>query len=105
MELFMVYVTCEDEEEAMTISKSLLDKRLVACANIFPIRSLYWWEGEMVDDSEVAIIMKTQKRHMERVISEVKSLHSYEVPCIEFLPIPDGNPDYLKWISDETEDG
>lgn len=101
----MVYVTCRDFEEASTISMNLLEKHLVACANIFPIRSLYSWKGKIEDDSEVAIIMKTQKKHQKKIISEIKSLHSYEVPCIEFLPISTGNPEYLKWVLDETESG
>ncbi len=102
MEIFIVYVTCRDEEEARTISLSLLERHLVACANIFPIKSLYWWNGKIEDDFEVGVIMKTQKTHIDTIISEVKSLHSYEVPCIEFLPISNGNPDYTKWIIQET---
>ena len=52
----MVYVTCKDEEEAARISKALLERRLAACANMWPIRSLYRWEGRMEDEREVAVL-------------------------------------------------
>jgi periplasmic divalent cation tolerance protein len=102
MSYLMVYVTAANEKEAKNVADYLLKKHLVACANIFPINSLYWWKGEIQNDSEVAIIMKTQNKHTKQIIAEIKSLHSYEVPCIEFLQISDGNSDYLKWIEEET---
>ena len=98
----MVYITAKDEEEARKIANYLLEKRLIACANMFPVKSLYWWKGKIEREDEIALIMKTQKGHIKNIISEVKALHSYEEPCIEFLPIEDGNPDYLEWIRKET---
>lgn len=105
MIFFMVYVTCKDEEEARKISLYLLEKRFVACANMFPIKSLYWWKGKIEDDSEAILIMKTQEKHKEVIIKTIKDMHSYDVPCIEFIEINSGNPDYLKWILKETESG
>ena len=102
MDFYVVYVTAKDEEEAGKIAIHLLEKRLIACANMFPIKSLYWWKGKIERDDEVALIMKTQKRNTKNIISEVKALHSYDVPCIEFLPIQDGNPDYMDWIRKVT---
>jgi periplasmic divalent cation tolerance protein len=105
MKTLMVYVTCKDEEEARKISLDLLEKRLVACANMCPIRSLYWWKGNIEDDSEELLIMKTQEKHIDLIIKTIKDIHSYDVPCIEFIEINSGNPDYLDWILKETKDG
>jgi periplasmic divalent cation tolerance protein len=102
MDFYLVYVTAKDEKEGRKISNHLLNLHLVACSNLFPIKSLYWWKGEIEDESEVAIILKTQEKHKEQIISEIKKMHSYDVPCIEFLKIESGNPDYLKWIEEET---
>lgn len=102
MDFSVVYVTAKDEEEARKIANHLLEKRLIACANMFPIKSLYWWKDAIESGNEVALIMKTHNRHKESIISEVKALHSYEMPCIEFLPIEDGDPDYLEGIRKET---
>ncbi|UCE37291.1 MAG: divalent-cation tolerance protein CutA [Thermoplasmata archaeon] len=102
MNCSVIYVTAKDEEEAKRIADHLLSKRLIACANMFPIKSLYWWKGEIESEGEIAMIMKTQESHKKSIISEIKTLHSYDVPCIEFFTINDGNPDYLKWIVSET---
>lgn len=104
MDFLVVYVTAKNEEEATKIATHLLTKRLIACANMFKIKSLYWWKGNIESDDEVALIMKTRMGNKENIISEVKAVHSYEVPCIEFLPIEDGNPDYLEWIKKETKE-
>ncbi len=98
----MVYVTTKDEREAKDIANHLLSKRLIACANIFPIKSFYWWKEKIESSNEMAMILKTQELHKESIIQEIKDLHSYEVPCIEFFKIEDGNPDYIEWILAET---
>ncbi|UCE73098.1 MAG: divalent-cation tolerance protein CutA [Methanomassiliicoccales archaeon] len=102
MSFSVVYVTAKHEREARKIAKALLKKRLIACANMVPIKSIYWWEGAIKSDTEVALIMKTQDINRESIILEVKAIHSYEVPCIVFLPIEEGNPEFLDWIIDET---
>jgi periplasmic divalent cation tolerance protein len=80
----------------------MLDMRLVACANIFPIESIYWWKGKKETANEFALIFKTTAARVRRLVRELKKAHSYDVPCIVTWPIPEGNGDYLKWISSET---
>lgn len=92
----LVYITCNDEKEAEKISKHLLLKRLVACANIFPIKSMYWWDNKIVNDKENVIIAKTNDKNFKKVESEVKKLHSYEIPCILRINAK-ANEDYETW--------
>ncbi len=103
MNFSWIYVTAKDEDEARKIAQALLEKHLIACANMFSVKSLYWWKGAIEDESEVAMIMKTRNEHKDKIISEIKAIHSYEIPCIEFLSIEDGNPDFLRWIGEETK--
>ena len=103
MDFLTVYVTCKDGEVAKKIASHMLEKRLVACANMFPVKSMYWWEGEIEKEDEVALVMKTQLAHKDSIVKEVLTLHSYDVPCVEFFDIRDGNPDYLEWIKKETK--
>ena len=106
MEPRFVYITCSSKEEALTIGKTLVRERLAACANILPgMTSCYWWEGEVQEDTEVVLILKSRAGLAEKLIERVKALHSYEVPCVVFLPILEGNPDYLKWLGEETKLG
>ena len=98
-----VYITASSEEEAARIGKELVTRRLAACANIIaPIHSFYWWEGRVQEDNEALLVVKTQEQLMESLIEMVKSLHSYDCPCVVSLPVLEGNPDFLKWIQDET---
>jgi len=101
-ETIMVYITCKDEDEAMSISRTLLEERLVACANMFPIRSLYRWERKMEDERETAVLSKSRREHTRLLVARIKELHSYEVPCIEIVKVDGGDPDFLGWVRDET---
>ena len=67
------------------------------------INSIYWWDGEIQDDREVVLIAKTKASLVSEVIEKVKSIHSYDCPCIVSLPILDGNKPFLEWVGDETK--
>ena len=103
MSAVLIYVTVPSREEALKIAGALVGERLAACANILgEMTSVYWWEGAMQEDKEVALILKTEEALVERLTARVKALHSYAVPCVVALPIKAGNPDYLAWIGKET---
>ena len=95
----LIYITCKDKEEARKISKALLDKKLIACSNMFPIESMYWWKGKIEEDNEVVILAKTKDKNYDKIKEEVKKLHSYEVPCILKLG-SEANIDYDKWVDE-----
>ena len=100
----VLYMTARDMDEAGRIVKRLVEKRLIACANMFPIRSIYRWKGNIEDSEEVGMLIKTKSSLVPKIIREVKLIHSYDVPCIISLKIDRGNKDFLRWISDETSD-
>ncbi|MDA2936115.1 divalent-cation tolerance protein CutA [Patescibacteria group bacterium AH-259-L05] len=97
MGFIIIYITHKDEKEAKHVANHLLDKKLIACANIFPIKSLYWWKGKIQKDNEVVSLVKTQKENWNKVKSEVKKIHPYDVPCIMKLDVS-ANKDYEDWI-------
>ncbi len=98
----MLYMTAEDKEAARRLVKHLVEARLVACGNIFPIHSIYRWKGKLEEASEVAVIMKTKGALVERAIEEVHRLHAYEVPCVVSYAMERGLPRYLGWIEEST---
>ena len=103
MTLNLIYITAKDKDEARRIGRELVESRLAACVNIIDrVNSMYWWEGEVRDDAEAVLVAKTKEALVPRLIEKVKSLHSYDCPCIVALPILDGNPAFLKWVADET---
>lgn len=103
MKYKIIYVTAKDEEEAKKIGKALVSERLAACANIFPISSVYRWEGKVAEEGEAGMFLKSKKELVDKVIKRVKELHSYEVPCVIVLGVEGGNEKFLEWIGKETK--
>ena len=99
----LIYITTGDEAEAKKIGRTLVEEKLAACVNFHPIQSIYRWEGEIEEEGEIAILVKTRAELVDRVIERVKELHSYEVPDIISLPIEKGYPAYLQWIEESTK--
>ena len=99
----LVYITAKDEKEAEKIATILVEEKLAACANIFPIRSIYSWKSEIVKDEEVAMVLKTKRELVGEIIEKVKELHSYEVPCIISLALEEGYTKFLEWIHKSTK--
>jgi len=96
----LVMITTSSREEAEKIAKTLLEKKLIACANIFgPASSRFWWQGKIDEAEEYVVFMKTEEGLFEEVAKHVKRLHSYEIPEIIALPIIKGFKPYLEWIS------
>ncbi len=90
-------------EEAEKLVRGLLDRRLIACANVLPgVKSFYWWEGSQECASESVIMLKTTTEKASLVIEAIRELHSYDVPEVLELPIEGGNPDYLNWVAKEV---
>ena len=97
----VVFITAKDIVEAKTISDQLLEKKLIACANIIEgVQSVFWWQGKIDQAKETLIVLKSKQDLFKKIVKTVKAHHSYEVPEIIALPIIDGNPDYLKWIDE-----
>lgn len=97
-----IYVTAASEEEMLRIGWALVEERLAACINVFPVKSIYRWQGAVQQEEEVAAFVKTQEGHTAQVIARIKELHSSEIPCIEVLPVNQGYPPYLAWVKEET---
>ena len=99
----LIYVTSSSKEEATKIAKILVKEKLVACANIYDnVSSIYQWKGELQEDTETIIILKTKMSLFEQVSAKIKELHSYECPCIVALPISIGEKNFLDWINNLT---
>ena len=103
MSALFLYITCPDREEAQKIATALVERRLVACANICaPHEAIYQWKGKVESAQETAVILKTRGDLFNDVKEAVLKLHSYETPCIVALPIEKGHPAFLQWIQAET---
>ncbi|RMG87562.1 MAG: divalent-cation tolerance protein CutA [Candidatus Dadabacteria bacterium] len=96
-------MTVPSREEGLRIGRALVEERLAACANVLPgLTSVYWWEGEVQEDPEAALVLKSRADLVERLTERVRELHPYSCPCVVALPIAAGNPAFLDWIRAET---
>jgi periplasmic divalent cation tolerance protein len=97
-------VTIDDLKKASEIANVLVEKKLAACVNIIPqIQSIYRWKGEICNDTEHVMIIKTREDLFKELEAEVIKLHPYEVPEIISFNIHQGFSEYLRWIDDSTE--
>jgi periplasmic divalent cation tolerance protein len=100
----IVYVTTSGLEESKKIARILLQEKIVACANIIPeIESIYWWEGDLEEDVESVLLLKTSSELVDKVIEMVKEIHSYQTPCALEIQIKKGSKEYLNWLEDSLE--
>ena len=100
-EVLLVISTFPDAETARQISTTLVTEKLAACANILPaVQSIYRWQGKVEEEGEVLALFKTTRERFAELQSKIRSLHPYDVPEILALPIPEGLPDYLRWVAE-----
>jgi len=101
-----IFVTAGSEQEGAKIGRTLVEEGLVACANIVPhIRSVYRWKGQIREEGETLLIMKSREELFEKINHRIQELHSYEVPEVTAVRLAEGDPAYLQWIKQVTDTG
>ena len=100
----VVLTTLASEEEAVTLVRELLERRIVACGTVLAGgRSLYRWQGKIEDSAEVAVLFKTRGERASRLLARLQDLHSYDVPAAVVWPVLDALPAYAAWVTAETD--
>ncbi len=98
-----IYITNPTQEEAKKIAKHLIEKKLIACANIFgPINSIYPWQDKIANENEFVLIAKTLNKNFNKVVKEVEKIHPYTIPCIVKIPVS-SNRKYFDWLKSEIK--
>jgi periplasmic divalent cation tolerance protein len=98
MSLIFIYVTTAQQNEAKKIARHLLNDKLIACANIFPIESMYVWEGKIRDEAEYVLLLKTHQKNYTKITKEIEKMHSYKTACITKINVSP-NKKYAKWLN------
>ena len=102
----VILCTCESADEADRLARVLVERRLAACVNILPaIRSYYRWQGALESSEECLLIIKSSRQLFAPLRAAIEEAHSYEVPELIALPIVEGSPAYLSWMSDNLVSG
>ena len=91
--------TLPSPDAAAALGRALVEEGLVACATLVPgVRSIYRWHGQLCDDVETLLVLKTRASLVARLTHRIPSLHPYDVPELIVLPIVDGAEPYLRWL-------
>ena len=103
-EMLMVFTTFANADDAARVARTLVEERLIACGNLLPgVRSLYRWEGNVADQPEVMVLMKTRKQDWTALISRLHELHPYDTPECVAVRIAAGAPKYMAWLESALE--
>lgn len=97
----VVFVNVASANEAKAIAKSLIEAKLAACVNIFPVHSIYNWQDELCSEDAYNLLIKTDLNKFESLESKLRELHSDEIPEIIALPIVSGHAPYIQWMSEQ----
>jgi periplasmic divalent cation tolerance protein len=99
----IVLTTLPADRESPAIGRRLVEERLAACVNLLPaMESVFRWEGQVEQDTERQVIIKTSKERVAALWERIRELHPYEVPEFVVLPIVDGSDAYLRWLGEST---
>lgn len=99
----LVYVSCPSRDVAVRLGRVLVERRLAACANVLDgVHSIYWWDGAVQEEPESLLLLKTAEARVDALVAAVRELHPYDVPAASALPVVRGNPDYLRWVHEES---
>lgn len=100
----VVLVTVPDAGTAAGLARALVEERLAACGNVVPgLRSIYRWEGQVHDEAEALLVLKTTRARFEALREAVLRMHPYQVPEVIAVPVEAGSAPYLAWLAAQVE--
>lgn len=103
-DFLIVLTTLPAAHDADAVAKTLVTDRLAACVNILPaMRSIYSWKGALENSEERQLVIKTTRGKLAPLEVRLRQLHPYDVPEFLVIPIVAGSPDYLAWLSGNTQ--
>ncbi|MCI4345669.1 MAG: divalent-cation tolerance protein CutA [Thermoplasmata archaeon] len=101
--LRVVYVAAADAAEARLLGTGAVERRLAACANSWPIRSVYWWKGRVERAEEHALLLKTSAKKLGALMLYLARAHSYAVPDIVELQVSRAHEPYVRWLLESID--
>jgi len=102
-EFLLVQTSCPDNASAVSLAQAIINKKVAACVNVLPeVTSIYEWKGEVKQDSETLLLIKTTSSRYADLHALICESHPYELPEVIAVPINEGLPEFLSWIRDAT---
>ena len=99
MSSIAIMTTTDSLDEARVIAAALVERKLAACAQISSIESYYTWDGEVRNDDEFRLLIKTTAPRYADVEAAILELHSYDLPSVVAFDITQAYGPYADWIA------
>ena len=99
----VVFITTKNSAQAKKISRQLVKEKLIACANIHTIESIFEWKGSNEEGNEWVLLLKTVEENYSDVVDRIKEMHSYDVPCILKIPVM-ANAEFEGWVKKQCKE-
>ena len=96
--MVFVYTTCENMEEAEKLGALIIEKKIGACVDFWPIKSCYNWEDSLKCISQAMLMVTTFESHLDRVTTLIDNNHTYSVPLIAGVDVRRINHPYKEWM-------
>ncbi|AUY50534.1 divalent-cation tolerance protein CutA [Streptomyces sp. CB01881] len=101
-DVVVVTTTHDAEPAARALAAAVVRERLAACAQVYPVRSVYWWDGEVQEGAEWRVDLKTRADLAARLTAFITEHHTYDTPEVVAVPVVAGSSGYLAWVAAET---
>lgn len=98
----IVYTTLKNQKDADKISKILVNEKLAACVNYFPVNSVYKWKNRIEKVEEFMLMCKTTRSKFKMLKKRMKEIHPYELPEIIAIPVLYGDKKFLDWVTESV---
>ncbi len=96
-------VTAPTPEEGRRLARMIVESGLAACVNLLPgITSIYRWEGEVHEEAEVLLVIKTAAARVEELRERIVEAHPYDTPEVIEVEVEGGHAPYLDWVLAES---
>ena len=98
-----VFTTFGNRADADALASELVDRRLAACVQVLgPVTSTFRWEDRLETAEEWLCLIKTTGARFDALAAHIETNHGYETPELTALPVDNGSPSYLAWLSSAT---
>lgn len=98
--MLLIHTTTPTRDEALRLARELVEQHLVACAQISAIESVYLWAGNLQQEPECRLLLKTSDDKWPEVERFIQERHSYEVPAIFAVPVTQASEGYANWVTE-----
>lgn len=100
--MLFIHTTCATSDEAEALGELIIDSKMGACVDYWPVESLYHWDGKLKKISQVMIIITTFESKLDDVTELISKHHSYSTPLIAGMDVRRINRVYKEWMMKEV---